>query len=185
MSETNNKSEYSNQTNREKFFSSQVNIAKKKQFINKLLTENLLTISSPNFVSFKAIDEENKSFSDRKNQLFLQRSPHFEKKIDRVEIALKTKNVSLNIYDISALKNDQSLKMTRKNSENLKNNFLLKYINFNTPKTIAENNQNLNAKLVNFEKNLSLRTYCQKNVQKWKNEHLAFILLNKMKKKNF
>ena len=185
MNENNNKSDLSNQSFRENFFLSQIDPSKSKFLKSKLSKKKIVTQSNPNFISFWKIDEENIKFNERKNHILLQRSPKAEL-LKKIETPKKKKTFSINIFDGSELKLENYgdfFSQTKKYSESLRKNIYLKYMNFQTPKNLFENNENLNVKEYDYEKNISLTKYYKKYVNQWKDEHHLYILQGLINKK--
>lgn len=172
---TNNKSANSSLSFRENLFLSPSNINKMKNI--DPFTENSNSFLHK-FVSLKVIDDENLSNEKkRKCTVFYAVSP---KKTEN----LLQKKIRMPSMEVFSLQKDENSLFFFKNSENLKKNMQLKYLNFKTPKNEPQNNEDLNIKLCTLEDNLTLRKYLKNNVKKWKNEHQIHILQGLLDKKN-
>ena len=183
----NNKSSCSSQTNRENFFLSQVHVTNKRPLNEKFLTpQNSAVQQIPkNFITFKTIDDEGKKYMESKNKILKKRNFFSDEKNLKAPFIKRKMNVpSLSNFDLSQItKLEEEPETHKQNHETASRNVIFKYVNFNTPKNLAESNESLKVYHYDYEKNPSFIKFWRNSVLKWKNQHQMYILQGLLNKK--
>lgn len=184
MNEETNKSNYSGYTNRDGIFLSQIPM-KKRTITENLSSEGKFpTISPSNFISLEGMHNENNKNSKIKD--FTKMLSTLDKCEPQRKYTNHKKNSSIHLNfsgdKIEMIPFEKKRLEREKETENLKNKIIMKYINYESPKHFTPHN-NFFVKLYEFEKNLSLKKYYKQMIEKWKNENKIQVLKGTLSKR--